>query len=508
MATQKNLLADPRYKAFVKRYAFDLPRFCIEVCGIVPTHQQIELFDSVSPAGSRTSVSSGHGTGKTASFSVIALWHLLCYYNSNTFITAPKLGTVQQGVWKEFADRKTAIKNGKQAWIADFFEIETEKVYVVGSKLNWFVTAKTAPKGSPENLAGTHRDWLLWLADEASGIPDANFGIIGGALTDARNRFCMASQPTRPSGFFYDTHNSLSIANGGPWNALVFNSEESPLVSNQFIRDKLLEYGGRDSVEYQIKVLGQFPENSDKYLVGRRMVESRVDAGAVIPPHAPFGYLLLVDVGAGEYRDKSVGVLVKVLGSSDFGDDARKMDVIDIPIYTNTRNIQDFTGDIFNLAASLSNCTVMIDAGGMGIAVCQQLETLGLPNVKRVKWGNPCFKSRYKERFFNQRAQACVLAAKAIKEGRLTLPAKHKKDMLDQASRIPYHFDEKARYVIEKKEDMRADGLPSPDLWDAVCFGFLEDATYMQAEAADYKAADDRKRTARETAMDALAGLE
>lgn len=82
-------------------------------------------------------------------------------------------------------------------------------------------TAQTAPRGSPKNLAGAHRDWLLWLIDEASGVPDANFGVITGSLTDERNRMAIASQPTRNSGFFYETHHKLSREEGGPWNALV-----------------------------------------------------------------------------------------------------------------------------------------------------------------------------------------------------------------------------------------------------------------------------------------------
>ena len=52
-----------------------------------------------------------------------------------------------------------------------------------------------------ENLAGLHGDWLMIWADEASGVPDANFGVMGGALSDKRNRMVLTSQPTRNNGF-------------------------------------------------------------------------------------------------------------------------------------------------------------------------------------------------------------------------------------------------------------------------------------------------------------------
>jgi hypothetical protein len=73
------LLEDPRYVLFCARYSFSLRRFACEVVGMEPTHQQFDLFDSVTPPGSRTSVRSGHGSGKSRSLAVITLWHLLCF---------------------------------------------------------------------------------------------------------------------------------------------------------------------------------------------------------------------------------------------------------------------------------------------------------------------------------------------------------------------------------------------------------------------------------------------
>ncbi len=474
------LLDDPRYLPFAARYAFSLARFAAEVVGMMPTHQQLELLDSVSPPGSRTSVRSGHGSGKSRSLAVIALWHLLCYPKSNTMITAPKIEQVRNVAWKEMADVLDLIRSkGGQSWIADYVTFEAERVYVKGFKQTWFVFAKTAPRGNPENLAGMHRDWYLVIADEASGIPDPNYAVITGALTDARNRMLMLSQPTRPSGFFYDTHNKLAMHNGGVWNAIRMDSNDSPLVSKAFIEEKKQEY---TEEEYTIKVLGEFPESRDDYLLGRKAAEACIGR-KVIQQGESYGIMLSCDVGAGEYRDKSVAIVAHVTGHSDFGPDARRVQIVGVPINSNTRNLQDFSGAIFNTASELENVTTLVDAGGMGVAVCQALESMGLPEVKRVKWGAPCFKQRNKERFFNLRAQAMVHAARAAKEGRLGIAdGPWVKELLDQMSRVPFHFDEKARYVIERKDEMRKMGLPSPDLFDAIAFLYLEDATYMIAE--------------------------
>jgi hypothetical protein len=475
----KTLVDDPRWESFVDDYALDLTRFALEVCDMSPTPQQVELFDSISKYGSRTSVRSGHGTGKSRSIGVAAIWHLLCYYLSNTMITAPKIEQVRNVSWKEITDLQGIIRSGPQAWIADYFSVEAERVYVNGFKQQWFIIAKTAPRGSPENLAGMHRDFYLVIADEASGIPDANYSVLTGALTDARNRMLLTSQPTRPSGFFYDTHHSLSTNEGGVWTSIAMNSEESPLVSLDFCREKKAEY---TDAEYTIKVKGEFPEDSDGNLLGRKAIEACFGR-SVLNKDDSYGIVVSIDVGAGEYRDKSIALVAHVNGYGDFGDEARRVQIVAIPVMSNTRNIQDFSGDCFAISSSLENCTTLVDAGGMGIAVCQNLETLGLPEVKRVKWGGPCFAKKNRERFFNLRAQAMVCAARAVKEGRVgIIDGPWRKDMLDQASRIPYHFDEKARYKIESKEDMRKNGLPSPDLWDALSQIFLEDVNYMIAE--------------------------
>jgi len=478
----KTILSDIRYIEFVKRYANNLNAFSIEVCGTIPTPQQYDLNNSVVPVGSRTSVSSGHGIGKSRLIAVAALWHLLCYHGSNTMLTAPKIEQVRNIAWKEINDIKNHVEKTPHAWVCQYFVIEAERVYVIGFKATWFIFAKTAPRGSSENLAGQHRDWYLLIADEASGIPDEHYKVLTGALTDKRNRMLLTSQPTKSSGYFYDTHHSLSKKEGGAWNTFVMSSEESPRVSLDFCREKKLEY---TEIEYTIKVLGQFPDKTDGNLLGRKEIEACFGRNVMRESDA-YGVIMSVDVGAGEYRDKSVAIVALVSGYGDTGSDARRVQIISVPIWSNTRNIQDLTGDIFRATAELENCTTIVDAGGMGVAVCQQLETLGLPDIKRVYWGKPCFQNNNRERFFNLRSQAIVCASRAAKEGRLGIAADVpcRKEILDQASRIPYHFDERARYRIESKEEMRRQGLSSPDSWDAIAQLFLEGVAYIQSEVS------------------------
>ena len=483
----KNLLDDPRWWDFIENYAYDIGRFAVEVCGMndidnqAPTWQQFDLFDLAQENGCRVSVSSGHGSGKTRSAGIIALWHLCCYANSIFMFSSPTMAQLREEVWKEITICHTFMANSEFAWLADYIEVKTESVYIKGHKKTWYVIAKTAPKGKPENMAGKHGDWYMVWVDEASGVADANFGVITGALTDKRNRMVITSQPTRGNGFFYDTHHSLSKDQGGVWDKLVFNSEESPIVSDEFIAEKLVQYGGRDNPEYQIKVLGRFPDRTDIYLNSEAQLEPCFNAQA-IPDNMNYGYLICVDVGAGEYRDYSAVLVIKVSGYGDYGDNARRIELIDVPLFSNSRDLQFLGGKVLDVYSEYENATVLIDRGGMGVAVCQQLENTGVP-ITRVNWGESCHNNELRKRFFNQRAQALVTLARAIKEGRVAFKdARFKTQLLQQGSRIPYTFDEKARYKIMDKQSMLKDGIKSPDMWDALSFAFLESAYYTLSE--------------------------
>lgn len=170
-----------------------------------------------------------------------------------------------------------------------------------------------------------------------------------------------------------------------------------------------------------------------------------------------------------------------------------------IPLHTNKIRSNVFSGAIFEHGATLSSPTYIIDAGGLGINVCQDLEDLGCV-VNRVNWGNPCFRNINKVRYLNLRAQAMHHAARAAKEGRLSIRTlEHQRAMIDQSSRIPKTFNEKARIRVPPKHSAEWEGLKSPDLWDTVCFLFLETAEYIVA--------DDHPRTGKGGAGEAQTDL-
>lgn len=478
------LLQDPRYVAFVKRYAFDLQKFAKEVCGVELTWQQVIVALSVIGVNSRTSISSGHGTGKTGLFGIISLWHLLCYKESVTAIVAPNITQVKKQVFKEIGLSLNRMKKGEFKWVADQVELLKTEVYVKGAQEYWHILAKTAPKGEPENLAGLHAENLLIIVDEASGVEDAHFGVLTGALTQANNRMVLASQPTRNVGFFYDTHHELSKVNGGEWESITLNSEESPLVTLEFLLGKKKQYSKE---QYDIKVRGLFPNKSDGFLLGRSEIDAIFGYNPIDMEKDDWGYVVPIDVGGGDYRDESVMTVAIVCGFGNLGEDARRVYITDIPLCTDTMDTVVFSKAVHRSVNSLESATVPVDFGGMGVAFIHQLNHLGTANVEKVKWGNPCFLKDYKEQFLNLRAQAIVSLARAIQEGRFgisqSVKDRYGARIINELTRIPYFYDEKARYQIMAKKDMRAKGIPSPDIADTFAFTFMEGINYIAVES-------------------------
>jgi len=421
-------------------------------------------------------------TGKTTSIANVVLWHLLCYPQSVTMLTANDMDQLKVTLWKEIGIAIERIRRGPHGWIAAHVEIlANATARIRGFEDTWFVESKTANEKTANKMAGRHGEWLLIIGDEASTLPDTVLSTLRGALTEQHNRMLLTSQPTRNAGFFWRTHHELAIANGGEWNNLTFSSLESPLVSDDALKELWDAY---DDDERRVRLMGLFPADSSKHMMSLKVAMGMYKRGRIIRDDEPYGWVVSSDVASGEgLRDKSAIVVARVIGYGDRGVDARRVEIFEIPLFTNGVRANRLSGSIIEAGDAMDNVTYAIDSGGLGINVCQDVEDSGRP-LHRINWGNPCFQNRNKDRYMNLRAQAMHQAARAAKEGRLSiLTSEHRNAMLDQSSRIPKTFTDKGRIRVPPKHSTEWDGMGSPDLWDAVCFLFEESLAYTASEA-------------------------
>lgn len=423
-----------------------------------------------------------HNTGKTRSAGVVALWHLCFFPHSVMMFSAPQIQQLRKLVWKEIEICLALMRNGRLAWLADYIQVLAESVYIKGHQKTWHVYAKTAPKGNPQALAGNHGDYLMIWVDEAAAVDDGVFDVLTGALTHPDNRMVLTSQPARPAGFFYDTHHKLSMKAGGVWNALIFNSEDSPLVADSKIRESLLQYGSRDDPQYMIRIRGEFPDLAGEFLVTQKMADKAFKGSALHKfKHANYGYFILVDVGGGVGRDDSTITIAKVWGTAQWGVSARRAELVKIALCKNNDNIHELTAVINDCLVEYPNATILLDANGAGTGLAQHLKSINI-YFKPIHWGSQCFSNKNRKEYVNKRAQAYVCLSRAIQQGRFKIRTMYLKGKTtEQLTRIPYTFDDQARFKILSKDEMKRKGITSPDIVDTFAFIFLEGTNYTPA---------------------------
>ncbi len=481
MAEKRTLVDDPRWLDFCREYQDDLVAFGIDVCGYELSLQQERLLLSVARPRARTSVASGHGTGKTVSLSIIVIWHLLCFPKSVMLVTANDMDQLNATLWKEISRVVEKIGLGQFGWLYQHIFVGADNhCHIVGYDDQWFCESKTANAKTANKMAGRHGENFMVIVDEGSTVPDEVYTTLTGALTEEDNRMLITSQYTRLSGYFHRTQTELSMENGGDWDAMIFSSVESPWVSDAFLKEKINEY---DDDEKRVRIYGLPPEDSSKFLMSLKHAHAMYSHGRIIGDDENYGWVVSSDVALGEgLRDKSTIGVGRVIGYGDSGPEARRVEIVFIPLFSNQVKSSKLAPRIIEAGADLSNVTYVVDKGGIGGTVCQQIEENGHVLIP-VLWGKPCWKKENKDRYINLRAQASHHAARAAKDGRLSILAlDYKKEMIAQSSGIPKDHSGNFRLKIPEKGSPAWEGRGSPDLWDMVCFFFLENVHYMVAD--------------------------
>ncbi|MDE2098912.1 MAG: terminase B [Patescibacteria group bacterium] len=230
--------------------------FAKEVLGATPTEQQEDASRAIVERR-RVSIRSGHGTGKSTFMAWSVLWFLSCYFPAKVPATAPTSHQLEDVLWSEIA--KWHRKMGERfPSLAGQFEWTQGSFRMASAPNESFSVARTSRPERPEALQGFHSEHILFLIDEASGVSDNVFEVAEGALSTDGAYVLMAANPTRQSGYFYDSHHKMRAS----WAALHWDGSKSPMVSADYIASMAKKYGIQSSV-YKVRVLGEFVGASD-----------------------------------------------------------------------------------------------------------------------------------------------------------------------------------------------------------------------------------------------------
>jgi len=276
-----------------EKYRNDPCAFAEEIIGVRAWSRQREILEAVRDH-KRVSVRSGHKVSKSHTAGIIALWFYCSFEDARAVFTSVTARQVDAILWREMAKmrskagtcvscRELAKSNGTQA------PRPCPHSSVIGGRMATLarsgfraddfreVVGFTAREA--EAVAGISGANLLYIADEASGIPDEIFSAMEGNRAGGA-RLVMFSNPTRTEGEFFLSHTEkaekvdpVTGETTGFYRAIHVSSEETPnviegkniipgLATREWVLEKRAEWG-EDSPLYRVRVKGEFALNED-----------------------------------------------------------------------------------------------------------------------------------------------------------------------------------------------------------------------------------------------------
>lgn len=394
------------------------------------------------------------GPGKSTLLAWMGWNFLLTRPFPNCAATSISAANLKDGLWKELAKWYH-----RSPLLQEMFEVQAERIYCRAYKDTWFMSARSWPQAANKEqqadaLAGFHADYLLYLIDEAGGIPDGVMAAAEAALASGiETKIAMAGNPTHLSGPLY----RASTTEAHLWRLREITADpddpmRTPRVSIQWARETIEKWGGRANPYVMVNVLGKFPPASLNALLGPD------DVSAVMGLHVP----------ASAYSKAAMVLGVDV---ARFGDDLsvifpRQGVAAFTPVAMRNYDSLQGAGQVARVwnERKADGCFID-DTGGYGAGWIDQLRTLGktpIPVGFAAQPNNP--------QFLNKRAEILWALAEAIKAG-LALP--DVPEMRGELTALTYTF-KGDKIVIAPKDAIKAEIGRSPDFTDALALTFAQ----------------------------------
>ena len=423
-----------------------------------PEKWQKEVLTSI-VENDRVSVRSGHGVGKTAMLSWLILHWLITRYPSKIACTAPTAHQLEDVLWGEVAKWYRRMPDG----LKQLLRVSRDRVEVVDAPQESFSVARTARKEQPEAFQGFHSENMLFIIDEASGVEDIIFEVGEGSMSTPGAKTLMTGNPTRTSGYFYDSfHSSRNM-----WQTFKVGCVDSSMVADKYLEQMAEKYGKTSNV-YRVRVLGEFPAG---------------DEDAVIP-------LALIEEAVHRQVNQVEGSMVWGLDVARFGSDrsslAKRMEnTLTEPIkFWRGKDLMQLCGIVTEEYNRMKGWEVpneiLIDSIGVGAGVVDRLSELGLP----ARGINVAETPSIQTRFNRLRDELWWKAREWFEERKTTLPDQD--ELIAELSMPRYNYTSAGKLKVESKAEMRKAGMQSPDLADSLCLTFAHQSAKNNSKRIVY----------------------
>jgi hypothetical protein len=394
----------------------------------------------------RIAVASGHGIGKSALVSMIIEWAMSTVADTKVIVTA---NTGTQLATKTVPE---IHKWFSRSINAHWWELKATSITIRDaehSKL-WRMDAIPWSAHNTEAFAGAHNEGkrIVVIFDEASAIEAPVWEVAEGALTDENTEIIWLAfgNPTQNSGRFRECFGKFKHR----WHTFQIDSRDVEGTNKEQIAKWIADYG-EDSDFVRVRVRGEFPRAGSSQFI---------DADSV--------------AAARKYKAEGFQDLPKIIGVdvARFGDDQTVM-FMRQGRYSQLlgawrgKDVAEVTAQVIHFIEQYQPDGVVVDSDGIGAPVYDNLKFRGYSRrLFDFHGGHPAHDPNA---YFNQRAEVW---------GRM-------RDWLQGGAQIPdnadiemdltgpeYGFSPRNQLQLEKKDDMKARGVSSPDFGDALAMTF------------------------------------
>ncbi len=441
--------------------------FCREILGVNLDEWQVDVLREFGGDTKRISISACHGPGKTALAAWCIVYSLLFRYPLKAVATAPSRGQLEGALMKEVA--KWVGKLPPQLQV--LLEVKSMSVVLRAAPKASSFEARTARPENPEALQGIHEDegWVFILVDEASGVHEKLFESSGGSMSGHNCQTMLLSNPTRTSGFFFDTHHKVDMLD--KWYRVSISHEDSTRVTDDFVEDMASRYG-RDSNAFRVRALGLFPKADQDTIIPYDLVESARSRDIRVPKNlTPLWGVDIARFGEDStvlLRRNSIAVLPEIETWEKTG-----------LMSTAGRIYKRWKDTPYEKRPS----EILIDVIGDGAGVVDRLMELGLPvrgiNVSESAVYSDQYRNLRTELWFNCRDW---LASKdhvlPVCDGSCENRCVHDR-LAAELTVLKYDHTSTGKWLAESKKDLKKRGFKSPDIADALMMTFASETATL-----------------------------
>lgn len=439
--------------------------FAQEVMGADPDEWQWKA-SKVLVDKKKISIRSGHGVGKSTFMAWCILWFQSCYFPCKVPATAPTGHQLDDVLWAELAkwhrimcEKRPALGNEFE-WAAGSFKLKS-------NPSESFAVARTSRPEKPEALQGFHSENILFVIDEASGVSDNVFEVAEGALSTEGAFAVMAANPTRQSGYFFDSHHKMRAY----WGVLHVNGENCKRVSRSYVESMAKKYGKESSI-YKVRVQGEFAPAADG-VIPLELCEAAKIREVAKKEGAP----IIWGLDVARFGDDSTA-LAKRQGNHQlektrewYGKDT--MQTVGLIKHEWDKTLP------YERPASIN-----VDVIGIGAGVVDRLKELGLPvygvNVAESASTGAVDDEIYSrlrdELWFKGRRWLAALDCKLLDD----------EDLIGELTTPRYSILSNGSIKVEGKQDLKNRGVKSPNLADAFLLTFASDGAANWAKPLKY----------------------